>query len=137
MSLQEVADVGAIGRSPVGIAEQRSADRRIVPGDVWLIDHHSSEVIQCRIVDVSDSGIALRVPIGYGIRLARSYELCSRLQSAAIPLGRGMIVSRRATVVRTDYRRGGGDAALVALRYESSDVRHTPYSVFSPPSMPV
>lgn len=137
MSLQELIDVGATGRSPGGNVDHRNASRQIVPGDVWLIDHHAGDVVHCSIVDVSAGGIALRVPIGHGVRVARRYELCSRLQGSARPFVNGMIVSRRATVVRTDYLRGGGDTVLVALRFDHPDALHTPYRLFSPASVPV
>jgi hypothetical protein len=43
----------------------------------------------------------LRVPAGYGVREGQQYELSSHLPGQSSPPGLGLMVSRRAEVVRT------------------------------------
>lgn len=81
--------------------ERRSECREPVTGNLWVIDGHSSTVFRCRCVDMSSSGMRLRVPAGYGVRAGQHYELTSHLPGQSAPPGLGLIVSRRAEIIRT------------------------------------
>ncbi len=83
------------------IGERRSEYREAVTGNLWMIDGHSSTIFRCLCVDVSASGMRLRVPLGYGVRAGQRYELTSHLPGQSAPPGLGLMVSRRAEVVRT------------------------------------
>ena len=83
------------------VIERRTESREPVIGNLWMVDNHTSTVLRCRCLDVSTSGMRLRVPAGYGIRGGQSYELTSHLPGQSAPPGFGLMVSRRANVVRT------------------------------------
>jgi hypothetical protein len=81
--------------------ERRAELREPVIGCLWMIDSVTSTVLRCRCVDASPGGMRLRVPVGYGIREGQRYELTSHLPGQSSPPGLGLMVSRRAEVVRT------------------------------------
>ena len=81
--------------------ERRAESREPVTGNLWMIEGHSSTVFRCRCVDMSSSGMRLRVPAGYGVRAGQHYELTSHLPGQSAPPGLGLIVSRRAEIIRT------------------------------------
>jgi hypothetical protein len=83
------------------LTERRAEFRQAVLGNLWMIDSHSSTVFRCLCVDASRSGMRLRVPLGYGVRAGQQYELTSHLPGQTSPPGLGLMVSRRAAVVRT------------------------------------
>ena len=83
------------------VIERRTESREQVVGNLWMVDNQTSTVLRCRCIDVSNSGMRLRVPAGYGVREGQSYELTSHLPGQSAPPGFGLMVSRRATVVRT------------------------------------
>jgi len=82
-------------------AERRADRREVVMGNLWMIDGHGSTIMRCQCVDSSSSGMRLRVPLGYGVRAGQRYELASHLPGQSAPPGLGLMVSRRAEVVRT------------------------------------
>ena len=84
------------------IMERRNEAREPVVGNLWMIDNHTSTVLRCRCLDVSSHGMRLRVPLGYGIHEGQHYELTSHLPGQSAPPGLGLMVSRRAEVVRTE-----------------------------------
>lgn len=84
------------------VTERRHEQREAVIGCLWMIDSHTSTVLRCHCVDVSSSGMRLRVPLGYGVREGQRYELTSHLPGQSLPPGLGLMVSRRAEVVRTE-----------------------------------
>ncbi len=87
------------GRSVV--EDRRGETREPIVGNLWMIDSRTSTVLRCQCVDVSRGGMRLRVPLGYGVREGQSYELTSHLPGQSAPPGFGLMVSRRARVVRT------------------------------------
>jgi hypothetical protein len=82
------------------LKERRAALREPVIGCLWMIDGQSSTIMRCQCVDVSTSGMRLRVPSGYGVQEGQVYELTSHLPGQSSPPGFGLTVSRRAEVVR-------------------------------------
>ena len=83
------------------IGERRNESREPVIGNLWMIDNQTSTVLRCRCIDVSSHGMRLRVPLGYGVHEGQHYELTSHLPGQSSPPGLGLMVSRRAEVVRT------------------------------------
>jgi hypothetical protein len=81
--------------------ERRNESREPVIGNLWMIDNQTSTVLRCRCIDVSSHGMRLRVPLGYGVHEGQRYELTSHLPGQSSPPGLGLMVSRRAEVVRT------------------------------------
>ena len=82
-------------------AERRYEPRRSVMCNLWMIDHYGSTVLRCHCLEVSDNGMRLRVPLGYGVAEGQRYELRSHLPGASSKTSLGLISSRWATVVRT------------------------------------
>lgn len=89
------------GDAPVA-TNRRREPRQPVAGNLWLIDNENSRVIRCRCEDTSPTGMRLRVPAGYGLRVGRCYELSSYLPGQSLPPGVNLVLSRRASVVRAD-----------------------------------
>ena len=83
------------------IGDRRGDFREPVIGNLWMIDNRTSTILRCLCLDVSANGMRLRVPLGYGVREGQRYELTSHLPGQSSPPGLGLIVSRRAEVVRT------------------------------------
>ena len=90
-----------VPQSGAYIGERRAESREAVIGNLWMIDGRSSTILRCRCVDVSARGMRLRVPLGYGVREGQLYELTSHLPGQSSPPGLGLMISRRAEVVRT------------------------------------
>lgn len=84
-------------------AERRTEPRETVIGHLWMIDNQTSTILRCRCVDASPQGLRLRVPVGYGLRQGQEYELTSHLPGQSAPPGLGLMISRRAAVVRTGF----------------------------------
>jgi hypothetical protein len=84
------------------LPERRAENREAVTGNLWMIDSRGSTILRCLCVDASPSGMRLRVPLGYGVRAGQRYELTSHLPGQSPPPGLGLMVSRRAEVVRTE-----------------------------------
>lgn len=92
----------AIGPADVsGIVERRFEPRQPVSCDLWMIDHFGSTVLRCRCIETSQSGMRLRVPLGYGVADGQRYELRSHLPGTPTGSTLGLIGSRWATVVRS------------------------------------
>ena len=100
MQPQTTAQSSTTTYSTVG--ERRSEQRDRVIGNLWMIDNASSTVMRCRCVDASPQGMRLRVPLGYGVNEGQQYELTSHLPGQSSPPGLGLMVSRRAVVVRAE-----------------------------------
>lgn len=81
--------------------ELRAAPREPVGFNLWMIDHDGSTVLKCRCLDVSEDGMRLRVPLGYGVAEGQRYELRSHRPGEPAGLGFGVVGSRWATVVHT------------------------------------
>lgn len=91
---------------PETTEERRGALRTPTTGTLWMIDHAGHTVLRCQCVEVSESGMRLRVPLGYGVAEGQRYELRSHLPGAAPGRDFGLMGSRWATVVRTQVRLG-------------------------------
>ena len=89
------------GLSATGLPERRFEGRRPVICDLWMIDHYGSTVLRCRCVEVSNNGMRLQVPLGYGVAEGQRYELRSHLPGTPSAMSLGLEGSRWATVVRT------------------------------------
>ncbi len=83
------------------LGDRRFEPRRSVACDLWMIDHHGSTVMRCHCDQVSNHGLRLRVPLGYGVAEGQRYELRSHLPGSAMAGSLGLVGSRWATVVRT------------------------------------
>lgn len=82
------------------VGERRAEPREPVAGCLWMIDSQSSTILRCRCVEVSQNGMRLRVPAGYGVRVGQRYQLTSHLPGQSAPPGMGLTLSRRAEVIR-------------------------------------
>ena len=103
MSIRPGTFVPEVDARPI---ERRAEQRNPVVGNLWMIDNHGATILRCRCVDASSNGMRLRVPLGYGVRAGQRYELTSHLPGQSAPPGLGLMVSRRAEVVRTKIVRG-------------------------------
>jgi hypothetical protein len=92
--------------------DRRLETRECIRGDLWMVDHNGGTVLRCRCVDVSEHGMRLKVPLGYGVADNQRYELRSHLPGGRRALSFGVIGRRWATVVRTRVHLGGGEDHL-------------------------
>lgn len=69
----QVSDSGM----PPAAIDRRLEQRTPVQADLWMIDHLGSTILHCQCVDVSESGMRLRVPLGYGVSESQRYEIRS------------------------------------------------------------
>lgn len=102
MSVAELRPYSDVDLSAVPLTlERRREPRGFACGDLWMIDHTGGTVFACHCVDVSNHGMRLRAPLGYGIAEGQRFELTSRLPGSQPIPGFGLVGSRWATVVRT------------------------------------
>lgn len=101
MDTHENSQCGELSEPRRPFGERRREMRDPIVGSLYLIDNVESEIVRCRCVDASQHGMRLRLPVGYGVRAGRRYELCSHRPGQSQPPGLGLLVSRRATVTRT------------------------------------
>lgn len=94
---------------PNASVERRAERRDPVIGSLWLIDSVSATILRCQCIDISRGGMRLRVPLGYGVQDGQEYELTSHLPGQSAPPGMGLMVNRRARVVRTEIVAGTRD----------------------------
>lgn len=92
--------------------DRRLGAREAVRSDLWMVDHNGATVLRCRCVDVSENGMRLKVPLGYGVTEGQRFELRSNLPGSNHGLGFGVIGRRWATVVRTRVHLGNGEDHL-------------------------
>lgn len=92
------------GMPPKRFVERRFEGRQPVRCDLWMIDHHGSTVLRCHCIEVSNNGMRLRVPLGYGVSEGQRYELRSHLPGTPMTDTFGVVGSRWATVVRTELQ---------------------------------
>jgi hypothetical protein len=98
MSVRPGPHVSEAGAAP---ADRRAERRELVTGNLWMIDGRGATILRCVCLDASSSGMRLRVPVGYGVQKGQRYELTSHLPGQSAPPGLGLMVSRRAEIVRT------------------------------------
>lgn len=104
--------------------DRRSEIRSSLNADLWMIDHHGATVLRCHCLDVSENGMRLRVPLGYGVCEGQEYELRSHLPGCTPTFAFNAFSQRWATVVRTQIHVGGDEDFLeigVALRDHKCD----------------
>ncbi|MFH1746995.1 MAG: hypothetical protein ABIG44_08115 [Planctomycetota bacterium] len=107
---------------PTSFVERRGESRQSVAGTLWLVDHNGSTVFQCQCMEVSPSGMRLRVPLGYGVAEGQRYELRSHVPGTRPIEGFGVVGSRWATVVRTQVRLDAADDHLdVGVALDAAD----------------
>lgn len=117
-------DTSALGTECVD--ERRYEPRQPITCDLWMIDHYGSTVLRCRCLETSNNGMRLRVPLGYGIAEGQRYELRSHLPGSRPSATLGLVGSRWATVVRTQFRIEGGEDHLdVGVVLDNADASVT------------
>jgi hypothetical protein len=110
MSLEQVVALpGTLEIPPAFVNDRRDEPRRSEDCELWMIDHYGSTVLRCHCLEVSNNGMRLRVPLGYGVAEGQRYELRSHLPGARPSTPLGLIGSRWATVVRTTLLVGEND----------------------------
>lgn len=102
----------ASASTPSFINDRRLEGRELIRCDLWMVDHNGATVLRCRCEEVSEHGMRLRVPLGYGVAEGQRYELRSHLPGASANATLGMVGRRWATVVRTQVHLGGGEDHL-------------------------
>ncbi len=99
--------------------ERRIAPRESAFGDIWLLDERGREVVRGRLIDFSQTGMRLHLPVGYGVRSGRRYELASHREAEFGRPELGLAIRRHATVVRTNLVMDGhGDQLDVGLAFD-------------------
>jgi len=100
---------------------RREYSRRQIECDLWLIDGPSQSVLRCKTDNLSDAGLHVTAPIGYGLAVGQRFEAriapprVSSAMSAHLASSLGY-----ATVVRTEIKVGedGGDRVGCALQFD-------------------
>ncbi len=59
-----------------------SCSSAAAPGDVFLVHHSGSTILNCRCTDSAANRLTLLVPVGYGLATGQMYEVRSRCESA-------------------------------------------------------
>ena len=94
------------------VTERRLESREPLRCDLWMVDHNGATILRCRCLDLSENGMCLRAPLGYGVAEGQRYEIRSSLPGSAVPHTFGLIGRRWATVVRTRLVVGSGEDHL-------------------------
>jgi hypothetical protein len=90
-------------------ADRREYNRRRAEFDLWLIDANSQSVLRCKTDNVSDAGMHVTAPIGFGLAVGQRFE--ARIATpqpsgvASAPLAASLGYT---TVVRTEIAVGDG-----------------------------
>jgi len=110
----------AILAYPDDITERRGGTRRAINLNTCLIPLNGADAIRCRTDDVSEGGMHVTVPIGYGLAVGQRFEL--QLAAPGASLGMGPLLTAPGcyvTVVRTRLHVGAdGDRVAVGLRFD-------------------
>lgn len=106
-----------VSADPVAETHPVAVERRLEPraathADLWMVDHQGATILRCQCVDISESGMRLRVPLGYGVVEGQRYEIRSRAGGYAQMLGINDMRRRWATVVRARVHFGSTDDHL-------------------------
>ena len=87
--------------------DHREYSRHPVECDVWLIDGESQYVLRCRTDDVSDAGLHVTAPIGFGLAIGQRFEARIATPHVAGPMSAHLASSLGyATVIRTAIKVG-------------------------------
>jgi hypothetical protein len=103
-------------------SDRRDYSRRPMEFDLWLIDGDSQAVLRCKTDNVSDAGLHVTAPIGFGLAVGQRFEA-----RVATPPSSGMISAPLAaslgymTVIRTEISLGDGkpDRVGCALYFDT------------------
>lgn len=108
-------------RAAIEKRDQREYSRRRIECDLWLIDGPSQSVLRCKTDNLSDAGLHVTAPIGYGLGVGQRFE------ARIAPPRMGSAMSAHlasslgyATVIRTEIRAGDDrpDRVGCALQFD-------------------
>lgn len=100
VSRDQTTDATGAAAALAAPPDRRASTRVPVRGTVWLVDPAGHELTRAEIGDVSDEGVRMNVPLGYGFAEGQNYEL--RVNGPGTrPAAFGLRTSRWAEVVRT------------------------------------
>ncbi len=103
----------------VTLEERRSSERQQQDAEVCLISLRGCDVLRCRLHDVSEAGVYVSAPIGFGLAVGQRFEVLLGVDSSNEPNPRLLSPGEYATVVRTRVDVGSdGDSVGVALRFD-------------------
>jgi hypothetical protein len=111
LSSQTVPTGSEAEAHPVAV-ERRLEPRTTTHADLWMVDHQGATILRCQCVDISETGMRLHVPLGYGVVEGQRYEIRSRAGGYAQMLGMDDMRRRWATVVRARVHFGSTDDHL-------------------------
>jgi hypothetical protein len=106
---------------PPGIfSDRRRAPRRGLQLRTCLMPLRGVDDISCFSDNISESGMHVTVPVGYGLAVGQRYELLVAAPGASVGLGPLLVgPGKYATVVRTQMQVGEGrDWIGVGLRFD-------------------
>ncbi len=86
--------------APRGLRERRLESRQEVICPLWMIDHAGSAMIRCHCIELSQNGMRVKAPLGYGIATGQRYELKATVPGMIEPGAFSSAQSRWATVIR-------------------------------------
>ena len=107
-------------RNPaVALGERRTSARQPRRAYACLLSLIGCNVVRCCTHNLSETGVYVSAPIGYGLAVGQRYEVLLSEGDSHEPNPRLMSRGRCATVVRTRLEVGpDGDSVGVALRFD-------------------
>ncbi len=68
-------DRWGLGPGQTDRRDQREYTRRRIRCDVWLVEVASQAVLRCKTDDISDAGLRVTAPVGFGLAVGQRYEV--------------------------------------------------------------
>ena len=85
--------------------DQREYVRRRIECDLWLVDAPGQSVLRCRTDDISDTGLRVSAPVGFGLAVGQRYEVRIAYRQADGAVSAQLAKSLGyATVIRTEIK---------------------------------
>jgi hypothetical protein len=114
-----LTDEGDYAGAESAVGERREGVRREAGFWAGLVTLAGAEVLRCKADNVSEGGLHLTVPIGYGLAVGQRYEVLVGRQEDSTEQGNFLGEGHYATVVRTEFLiNDQGDGVGVGLRFD-------------------
>jgi hypothetical protein len=104
-----------------GRRDHRTYARRPIECDLWLIDGAAQAVLRCKTDNVSDAGLHVVAPLGFGLAVGQRFEVRMAAPHTSGPMSSNLADSLGyATVIRTQIKVGDHrpDRVGCALRFD-------------------
>lgn len=114
-----LADETGFAGAESAVGERREGVRREAGFWAGLVTLAGSEVLRCKPDNVSEGGLHLTAPVGYGFAVGQRYEVLVGRGEGSTEQGGFLGEGHYATVVRTEFLiNDQGDGVGVGLRFD-------------------